>query len=147
MMQVTRSITIAGPIDGVFAFVADLERLPVWQPEVVEVRCDGPLAVGSRYTEVRVFLGKRFESTLEVTALEPPTLLSLRVVKGPVPISVRHTFTTEDESTLVRIDGEGDEKRLRGLTGALVGRQAARRLEGDLARLKAALEGGGDAGR
>ena len=139
-MRVERSIVVARPHEEVFAFVANLENLTAWQPEVVEVRVDGPLEAGARYTEVRTFLGKRFESTLEVTALEPPTAFALRVVKGPIPISVRHTFEPDGTGTRIRIHGEGDESRLRGFTGALVGRLAARRLEADLARLKAVLE-------
>jgi uncharacterized membrane protein len=139
-MQVERSIVVERPLDEVFAFVTDLANLPAWQPEVVEIRCDGPIEIGARFTEVRTFLGKRFESTLEVTELDPPSRFAMRVVRGPVPIGVRHTFEPEGSVTRVRIHGEGDEKRLRGLAAALVGRQAARRLERDLARLKAVLE-------
>ena len=120
--------------------MVNLENLSAWQQEVVEVRVNGPLEAGARYTEVRTFLGKRFESTVEVTALVPPTAFALRVVKGPIPISVRHTFEPDGTGTRIRIHGEGDESGLRGFTAALVGRQAARRLEADLARLKAVLE-------
>jgi uncharacterized membrane protein len=139
-MRVERSIVVARPQEDVFAFVVNLENLSAWQQEVVEVRVNRPLETGARYTEVRTFLGKRFESTVEVTALEPPTTFALRVVKGPIPISVRHTFEPDGTGTRIRIHGEGDESGLRGFTAALVGRQAARRLKADLARLKAVLE-------
>lgn len=139
-MQVERSILVERPIDEVFAFVSDPANLTVWQPEVSEVRADGPLAAGSTFVEVRSFLGKRFESTLEVSELEPPRVFSLRVVKGPVKMAVRHDFQEEGEATRVTIAGEGDVGPLGGLASGLIARKAAQRLEGDLGRLKQVLE-------
>ena len=130
----------ARPQEEVFAFVVNLENLSSWQQEVVEVRLNGPLEAGTRYTEVRTFLGKRFESTVEVTALEPPTTFALRVLKGPIPISVRHTFEPDGTGTRIRIHG-------RATSPACAASQrrwsAARRHDASrrtFARLKAVLE-------
>ena len=139
-MRVEHSVVIARPPATVFAFVADPSNLPVWQPEVSSVRCDGPLAEGSTFSEARTFMGKHFETTLAVDELEPDRVFALRVVEGPVPISIRHTFTPEGGGTRVTISGEGDASRLPRFASALVERHVRKRLESDLARLKQVLE-------
>jgi carbon monoxide dehydrogenase subunit G len=139
-MRVEHSVLVVRPPATVYAFVSDPSNLPAWQPEVTAVRCDGPLAVGSTFTEVRTFMGKRFETTLAVDELDPDRVFGLRVVEGPVPISVRHTFTPEGGGTRVTISGEGDASRLPGFASALVERQVRKRLQADLARLKTVLE-------
>jgi uncharacterized protein YndB with AHSA1/START domain len=79
---------IARPPDEVFAAVTDLDRLPEWQPMVVEVEPldDGPLAAGSRLREVREVRGRRLEQVVEVAAFEPGRRFALRVLEGPLPV-------------------------------------------------------------
>jgi uncharacterized membrane protein len=61
MTKIERSIVIHRPIDDVFEFTHDLSKNPVWQTTLVEVELltDGPMRVGTRWQEVRRFLGKR----------------------------------------------------------------------------------------
>ena len=86
------AIEIAQPPVEVYAYLADPTHLREWQQDVEEVRDapGGPLAVGDAFSEVRSFLGKRAESTLEVTVAEPGKELSLATVSGPVHVSIRH---------------------------------------------------------
>ena len=84
-MRVERSIVVARPQEEVFAFVVNLENLSSWQQEVVEVRLNGPLEAGARYTEVRTFLGKRFESTVEVHGPRAAYHLCAAGSEGPYP--------------------------------------------------------------
>ena len=94
MVRQEHAITVNRPVSEVFAYVADVRNLPQWQGGVLEVRqeSEGDVAVGTRFTEVRKFLGRRMESTLEVTECAPDRKFSLRTISGPIPFSVEHTF-------------------------------------------------------
>jgi uncharacterized membrane protein len=82
----------------VFSAVTDLERLPQWQPAVVEVEPldEGPLRAGSRLKEVRQVRGKRLEQIVEIAAHEPGRHFGLRIVEGPLPVHGDLTFSPID---------------------------------------------------
>jgi carbon monoxide dehydrogenase subunit G len=141
-MKYALAVEIARPPAEVYAFLADPSNLPRWQDDVHEVRdaTGSPLHVGARFTEVRTFMGKRVESTLEVTASEPEREFSLRSLSGPVRVAVRHVLEPTQAGTLVKLDGEADPGKLFGLAGPLVRKAAERRARADFERLKATLE-------
>jgi len=143
-MRYELAVEIARPPADVYAYLADPANLPAWQEDVEEVRDapGGPLPVGGRFTEVRSFLGKRVESTLEVTAAEPGKEFSLATVSGPVHVTIRHLLEPAGEGTLVRLEAEADPGKLFGLGGPLLRKAAERKARGDFGRLKALLERG-----
>ena len=141
-MRYELAVEIARPPAEVYAYLADPTHLREWQQDVEEVRDapGGPLPVGATFTEVRSFLGKRAESTLEVTASEPGRELSLRTVSGPVPVSIRHLLEPVAGGTVVLLEAEADPGKLFGLGGPLLRKAAERRARGDFERLKTVLE-------
>jgi len=141
-MRYELAVEIARPPAEVWAYLADPTHLPQWQADVEEVRDapGGPLGLGATFTEVRSFLGKRAESTLEVAASEPGRELSLRTVAGPVRVEIRHLLEPAGNGTLVRVEAEADAGKLFGLGGPLLRKAAERRARGDFERLKALLE-------
>jgi carbon monoxide dehydrogenase subunit G len=143
-MRYELALEIARPTAEVYAYLADPAHLPDWQEDVEEVRDapGGPLPAGAIFTEVRSFLGKRAESTLEVTTAEPGRELSLRTVAGPVKVSIRHRLEPAGDGTLVLLEVEADPGKLFGLGGPLLRKAAERRARGDFERLKAVLEAG-----
>jgi carbon monoxide dehydrogenase subunit G len=138
------AVDIARPPAEVYAYLADPGNLPDWQADVEEVRDApvGPLSAGASFTEVRSFLGKRVESTLEAAVAEPGRELTLETVSGPVRVSIRHLLEPSDAGTSLRVVAEADPGKLLGLGGPLVSRAAERRARGDFERLKAVLEAG-----
>ena len=141
-MRYELAVEIARPPADVYAYLADPTHLPDWQEDVEEVRGapGGPLAAGASFTEVRSFLGKRAESTLEATVAEPGKELSLATVSGPVRVSIRHRLEPAGDGTLVLVEAEADAGKLLGLGGPLLRKAAERRARGDFDRLKAVLE-------
>jgi carbon monoxide dehydrogenase subunit G len=137
-MRYEQTIEIARPPDDVFAFLAELDNLPRWQPSVV--RTDGGLGPGEAFSETRAFMGKRIESRLEVVVYEPGRELTLRVVEGPVPLTVRHVLEPAGEGTRLTLAGEGEPGGLFRLAAPLAERAAKRQAGEDLRRLKALLE-------
>ena len=142
-MRFEHETQIRRPPREVFAFLTDLGNLPRWQGGVKEARPEtgAELGAGSRFQEVREFMGRRIESTIEVTALEPEREFSIRVVKGPVPFAVRHLLAPAGEGTRLTLHGEGEPGGFFKLAGPLVGRAVKRQSQADLARLKEVLEG------
>ena len=146
-MRLERAIVIERPAAEVFAFVSDPTNLPAWQSTVLGVQVDGgPVAVGSRFGDVRDFGPRRFETTVEVTALEPCRRLDLHVTGAPVPIDIRHVFEEENGATRMRISIEGQPRRALRLAAIAMTKAAEHVIEGDLARLKRVLEARGGRG-
>jgi carbon monoxide dehydrogenase subunit G len=135
-----RTIEIARPPEDVFAFVTDLDNLPRWQPTVRELSWDGEVAEGSTFEETREMLGRRATSRLEVTRLDRPREFAIRVVEGPVRLTVRHLFEASGDGTRLTLEAEGESGRLLRLAAPLAERAAARQARHDLDRLRTLLE-------
>ena len=138
--RMEHTVTVNRPAEEVFDYLADVRHLPEWQDGVVEVRSDGEPRAGSRFVEVRSFLGKRIESTIEIVAYEPSTLFTIKVIQGPIPFEVRHTIEPEGSGTRVHVVGEGEPGGFFKLAEGLVTRQVQKAAEKDFAQLKQVLE-------
>ena len=137
-MNYEHELEIERSPEDVYAFLAQPENLPRWQSDVLEVRRESE----TRFVEVRTFVGRRIESTLEVTAATPGGEYSLRSVAGPVRFSVRHFLEPAGESRArLRVVGEAEAVGgLFKLGGRLLKRAAERRVREDFDRLKTLLE-------
>jgi uncharacterized protein YndB with AHSA1/START domain len=73
-MRIEESVEINRPVEEVFHYVANPENLPGWSGIVQEVQKEtqGQPREGERFTTVAKFLGRRFETPMEVTSHEPP---------------------------------------------------------------------------
>jgi carbon monoxide dehydrogenase subunit G len=136
-----RTIEIARPAADVFGFLTDLDNLPRWQPSVRDIEWKAPLELGATFAETREMLGRRARSRLEVTALEPGREFSIRVVEGPVPLTVRHLLEPTEAGTRLTLEAEGEAGGLMRLAAPIAERAAARQASQDLERLKQLLEG------
>ena len=74
-----------GP-DDVFAYLSDFSTTQEWDPGVAEAeRLDeGEIVVGSRVRLVADFMGRKTPLVYEVTAIDPPNLITLRGENGNV---------------------------------------------------------------
>jgi uncharacterized protein YndB with AHSA1/START domain len=145
MPRVEEEIVIDRPAEDVFAYVTTPENDREWVSTAVERyrEKEGPIGVGSRIRAVDKFLGRRIESTLEVTEHEPNTRSAIDLT-GPISASGTYLLQPEDGRTRFRwvLDAEA------GLGGLYFGRITdplvtfvfRRRVRSDLRRLKDALE-------
>lgn len=69
--QIVRDIEC--PVGDVFAALINFDKVPDWNPGVVEIRWmkDEPVQVGSTMVWVGKFLGKVSESDSQITEFEP----------------------------------------------------------------------------
>ncbi len=95
-MRIEESVEINRPAEEVFSYVANPETLPEWSGLVLEVRKEtqGSLREGDAFTLVAKFLGRSFETPMEVTAHESPRRHSHRSTGGP--FEQENTFTFEE---------------------------------------------------
>jgi carbon monoxide dehydrogenase subunit G len=146
MPRVEEEIVIDRPPEEVFPFVTTPENDLEWLSTAVERQreAEGPIEVGSRIHAVDKFLGRRIESTLEVTEHQPSTRSTIRL-EGP--ISAKGTYVLEPAGAGTRFRWILDaEPGLGGLylgkiTDPLVTFVFRRRIKSDLRRLKGTLEG------
>ena len=140
MITVEHTVEIDRSIDEVFAYLTDVARLPEWQASVSEVHVDGPIEQGTRFRDVREFMGRRAASTLEVTAYKPPSRFALRVAEGPIAYEIDHVLEATGRGTRVTFSGRGETTRVPRLMRGMVERAVERQLAKDAEALKQALE-------
>ncbi len=142
MIRFEFTVVVNRPVEEVFAYLTDPEKLPEWQSMVLEARQESPdpMTKGSRLTDVRKFLGRRFETTVEVTAFEPNKRADFKAVSGPIPFAISHTLEPMDGATSIRVVAEGEPGRFFKLAEPIVGTQAERQFRNDYSTLKDFLE-------
>lgn len=141
-MRVEQTIEVARPIEDVFAYVTDPEKLPEWQKGTIQVsrEASGPLKEGERLYEIHAAMGRHLRSTVEVVELDPPRAFALHMVEGPLPIDGRWTFEPTGRGTRVQFTGEGKLQGMMRLATPIVRRAVDKQFRGHHARLKEALE-------
>jgi Polyketide cyclase / dehydrase and lipid transport len=93
-------ITIERPREDVFAFLADLENVPSWDPaiEVTLKTTPSSVGVGTTYRQIRS-TPKRSEEVLEVITFDPPRRLIIEGEVGPFRARIGYTLEVAAEAT------------------------------------------------
>jgi hypothetical protein len=89
MRQVRVSVEIERPAEEVFAFLEQVENNPLWLRGLRSCvwTSPPPIRVGSTYEQVARFLGKDIVTTLEVTELDRPRIITVTSRCSPFPIT------------------------------------------------------------
>jgi carbon monoxide dehydrogenase subunit G len=145
MPRVDEEIVINRPPEEVFDFVTTPENDLRWVSTAVERQreSEGAIGVGSKIKAIDKFLGRRIESTLEVTGHEPPTRSTIEL-RGQITAHGTYALEPAGSGTRFHWALEADP----GLGGLFLGRVTdplvtwvfRRRVQGDLRRLKNVLE-------
>jgi uncharacterized protein YndB with AHSA1/START domain len=139
------SVVINRPIEEVFAFATEPENEPLWQSTSLETEqtSEGSVGVGTTFRNTSKFLGRRIDSTYEVTENEPPRRQCLRITSGPIPGSGCYLFEPAEGGTRFTQTFEAEIGGFFKLAEPLVGRAIRRQMDADMATLKDLLEAGG----
>ena len=100
----------------------------------------GPVAVGTTGREVRQFLGRRMESTYEITEYEPNRKLGFKTTSGPIPMEGGYTLESAGGGTKLDFRIQGDADGFFKLAEPLLVRMVKRQVESDFGNLKDLLE-------
>ena len=100
MVTNEKIITINRPVEEVFAYVSDLQNGPQWQNGLLEVRriTKGPLGIGTQFTAVRKFMGRKMESVIEFTTYEPNKKIAFKSISGTSPFEQSFIFESTAEA-------------------------------------------------
>jgi uncharacterized protein YndB with AHSA1/START domain len=134
-------VEIPRPAHEVFDYMIDPTRLHEWDPRIVEIAHEppGPLSVGTRIREIRAVLRRRVAQTLEVTELEQPVLLAMRIVEGPLPMEIRTVLEPQGATTRAHVSATGELSGLARVAEPVLARAAKRQLRVYYERLRERL--------
>ena len=139
------STLIHRPLDEVFRFVANLEKLSGWQGSTAQMTqlTPGPMQVGVQLRRIAQGPGGRFESTGEVIEYEPNRQWGYKTTSSAYDWVMRFHLEPVGDDTRLTLEVGGDAKgffALFNLVGPLVVWATEKGLKDDLARLKNVLE-------
>ncbi|CAN5127013.1 MAG: SRPBCC family protein [Nocardioidaceae bacterium] len=142
MTRFEHSVVIGRPIEAVWAYLIDPANNPAWQGPVIEVRRGAgvPLEVGSEIEEVMQFLGRRFDLTWVVTALEPMRRSAVRTSSGPVPMQGSYSFEPVADGTRFTLETEMEAHGFFKLAEPVFARMARREGTSSCEMVKELLE-------
>ncbi len=141
-MRAEASITIDRPVEDVFAFTTDIQKLTKWSSVFKSVKrlSDGPVGVGTKDELTVEFVGQKIETTTEVTAYDPPNRYAYKSISGPLPFENTVLFTPAGTGTKVDLILEGEPEGLFKLAGPVFQPLARKQLEDQLKTLKKVIE-------
>jgi uncharacterized membrane protein len=71
MVKAEANITINAPVEKVYSFLLDTEKLPDWLPLLMEVHDIQGKGIGQKYKWTYKFIGIKFEGMNEIVELVP----------------------------------------------------------------------------
>src|SRR5262245_34353839 len=99
---------IRRPADQVYDFVVERqpENHPKWEPEVLELRRDGPVKVGTRGVMVRKDFGKVQEVPIEILEVVPGRMMRECSDGGGVKFDMRMEMLPKGNDTHLKVNIE-----------------------------------------
>ena len=137
------SININRKVEEVFAYVTDVANLDKWDRQAgqSEQTSEGPVGLGTTYRGSYEVLGKTMDWTSEITEYEPNRKVVQEISMGPTKMTMGWLLEPVGGGTGFTISSEGYLGGLAKLAGPVLERTMKEQTEGNLARLKALLEG------
>jgi uncharacterized protein YndB with AHSA1/START domain len=140
MFTIQQSVTIARPVEEVFAFLTDPASIPRWRPDVIETRSGGPLQAGSEFDEILNFAGRKTQ-TFRVTVFEANKTLEVAAIAGlGIRPTQRYSISSNAGSTMVSIRVTVRAQGLFRVMEPLLPRMIASKWRDYSARLRELLE-------
>ncbi len=142
MIKMEHSVVINRSIEEVFAFLIDVEKWPQWRAEAVEVKkpSEGPVGVGTTFSGVGRFLGRRLENINEVTQCEPNRKFGFKTTSGHVSMQFTDTFESVKGGTKISLVLDGETGGFFKLAEPIMSRMVRRQFKTNYANLKDLLE-------
>jgi uncharacterized protein YndB with AHSA1/START domain len=134
MPHAQHSVTIARPVETVFAYVADGEKCPQWRSVVLDIaRVSGDGSVGTEYRQgVSGPMGRRIAADYQVRTYEPNRLIEFQTMAGPVRPHGRYEFVEADSGTRLTFSLDAE---LRGLKSLVLGSSVSKTMASEVKAL------------
>jgi carbon monoxide dehydrogenase subunit G len=134
---------IERPQQEVFDFIANPENDPKWRDSAIssEMASEGPVGVGSTIRSEDKFLGRKMESTSEITVWEPPNAYGQKALNSPLPYEFTVNLKPEGNGTRIIMEGQAELGGFFKIAEGLAGKQMEKQMEADFKNLKKVMEG------
>lgn len=146
MITFDNTISVDRPAADIYAYLRNVENTPEWNWAITETTkaTQGPIAVGTRYRQVRTVPYPATE-TLEITALDPNRQVEIQGTLAALPARLNYDLIEVDGGTrivnTVNLEPRGPLRLASRVLGARIKKAVAR----NLTDLKMRLEGAGPA--
>lgn len=141
----TMTVTIARPVEDVFAVLSDVEKVATWSSNTIEetLLTPGPLRKGSRRRAiVKGFAGRTMQNEAEMIEFEQNRRMVVNILDAPVPAQVVIDFTPVDGGTRLDWTGIVSPRGILAPTAPLIAGFYRMAFEKDLRNLKDLMDRG-----
>lgn len=138
-------VTIARPVEEVFAVLSDVENAARWSRNTLEEKLitPGPLGLGSRRRAViKTFGGRTTVNEAEMVGFEPNRQMVVELIDSPIPTRIVIDFLAVDPGTRLDWTAEFSPRGALKPTGPLLGFFYRWAFQKDLENLKELMERG-----
>jgi uncharacterized membrane protein len=144
MINVVLSVTIYRPIKQVFDYMSRSENDFQWQYGTLAAGqvSEGPTGVGGFFRSIGHLMGRRNQSTFEITDYEANQKYGFKSVTGPVESKTLYTFETVQGSTKVDLTTEVRAVHSPKIHEGTLEKNLKKQMRENLAMLKGLLETG-----
>jgi uncharacterized protein YndB with AHSA1/START domain len=142
MLKAESEIRIDRPVDEVFEYMTDVDKVPLWMSSVIESRQTpaGRIGVGTHYEHTVRFLGKRFTTRVRTAECVPPRRMVFVTLDRRFEMEATVTLEPRGSATSVHEVLRGDAKGFFKVAEPVLARAVQRHLDGSLADLKDLVE-------
>jgi uncharacterized membrane protein len=142
MVSIKRNLTINSPIDQVFSYITELEKVPLWAGPVSDAKwtSEGPIGVGSTNTKSQQLLGRKMVSEYVVVDYEKDRKFSEKTTSGPLEIVSTILLEAVDGGTNVSVEANIEAGGIFKIAESVLANVVKRQVNADFETLKDLLE-------
>lgn len=142
MINLSMSTMIYRPIGQVFDFVSTPENDFQWQYGILESArlSGGARNIGTLFRSIGHLIGRRVESTFEVTEYAPNRKYGFKSLSGPLQSQTFYAFEIVSGSTKFTVTTQANPANFSQMGEGLLEKKMKKQLKEDLAMLKGILE-------
>jgi uncharacterized protein YndB with AHSA1/START domain len=142
MITINMTSLILRPVSDVFVFISTPENNSKWQYGSMESSqiSEGRVAVGTKFSSFGHFMGRRIQTTFEVTELEANKTYGFKTVSGPIQLQTSYKFESVSRGTNVTILTRVSPGGFFKLVDPIVARAARKQFKENFSKLKTLLE-------
>ena len=142
MAGFSHSIEVARPVDAVFPWLLEEDKVPRWTGDLSRYEQDSPLRTGAHVKQVLSIGGSEFPLDLELARYEPPRAAEMRTSTNGVSIVITYELAANGGGTRLTqtLDGKAKSLSARMIMPVVQGR-LEKKIAADLERLRDVLGG------
>lgn len=142
MISININTLILQPVWEVFDFIANPENNSKWQYGSLESvqLSSGDMQVGTVFSSIGYFMGRRIQSDFEVTEFETNKSYGFETISGPIQLQTSYGFEALDRGTNVMVSSLINPGGFFKLIDPIVARVTRKQFKENLTTLKELLE-------